>query len=135
MLTFIQPIAGMPRSGASLERLEPCEGKLSRTVLSALTNDPVVLLPSPVGGFEPLTVSFTTKVTLPGKLKRLLYDFDGNGAVDKETHDLRSVTNTYATSGEWFPFVTVETTYGRFASATWGSWFSSGSRGGRSLYC
>ena len=33
MLTFVQPIAGMPRAGASLERLEPCEGKLSRTVL------------------------------------------------------------------------------------------------------
>ncbi len=30
---LIQPIAGMPRAGASLERLEPCEGKLSRTVL------------------------------------------------------------------------------------------------------
>jgi hypothetical protein len=33
MCTFIQSIAGMPRTGASLERLEPCEGKLSRTVL------------------------------------------------------------------------------------------------------
>ena len=33
MLTLVQPIAGMPRTGASLERLEPCEGKLSRTVL------------------------------------------------------------------------------------------------------
>jgi len=33
MLTLIQPIAGMPRTGVSLERLEPCEGKLSRTVL------------------------------------------------------------------------------------------------------
>ena len=33
MLTLIQPIAGMPRTGASSERLEPCEGKLSRTVL------------------------------------------------------------------------------------------------------
>ncbi len=33
MLTLIQPIAGMPRTGASLDRLEPCEGKLSRTVL------------------------------------------------------------------------------------------------------
>ena len=33
MLTLVHPIAGMPRTGASLERLEPCEGKLSRTVL------------------------------------------------------------------------------------------------------
>jgi len=33
MLTFIQTIAGTPHAGASLERLEPCEGKLSRTVL------------------------------------------------------------------------------------------------------
>ena len=33
MLTLVQSIAGMPRTGASLERLEPCEGKLSRTVL------------------------------------------------------------------------------------------------------
>ena len=30
---LIQKVAGMPRTGASLERLEPCEGKLSRTVL------------------------------------------------------------------------------------------------------
>jgi hypothetical protein len=33
MLTLFQPIAGTPRTGVSLERLEPCEGKLSRTVL------------------------------------------------------------------------------------------------------
>jgi len=33
MLTLIQPIAGVPRTGASLERLEPCEAKVSRTVL------------------------------------------------------------------------------------------------------
>src|SRR5439155_19784711 len=33
MLTLIQTISGMPRTGASLERLEPCEGKLSCTVL------------------------------------------------------------------------------------------------------
>jgi hypothetical protein len=30
---LFQPIAGMPRTGASLERLEPCEAKVSRTVL------------------------------------------------------------------------------------------------------
>ena len=33
MLMFIREIAGTPRTGVSLERLEPCEGKLSRTVL------------------------------------------------------------------------------------------------------
>ena len=33
MLTLLQQTAGMLRTGASLERLEPCEGKLSRTVL------------------------------------------------------------------------------------------------------
>ena len=33
MLTLVQTIAGTPSEGASLERLEPCEGKLSRTVL------------------------------------------------------------------------------------------------------
>ena len=33
MLTLIHEIAGTPRTGVSLERLEPCEGKLSRTVL------------------------------------------------------------------------------------------------------
>ena len=32
MLTFIQQIAEMPRRGASLERLELCEAKISRTV-------------------------------------------------------------------------------------------------------
>ena len=33
MLSLLPTIAGMPCAGASLERLEPCEGKLSRTVL------------------------------------------------------------------------------------------------------
>ena len=33
MLTLVHTIAGTPPAGASLERLEPCEGKLSRTVL------------------------------------------------------------------------------------------------------
>jgi len=33
MLTLFPTMAGTPRTGASLERLEPCEGKLSRTVL------------------------------------------------------------------------------------------------------
>jgi len=33
MLTLFQPIAEMPRTGASLERLEPCEAKVSRPVL------------------------------------------------------------------------------------------------------
>ena len=33
MLTLFQNIAGTPHAGAYLERLEPCEGKLSRTVL------------------------------------------------------------------------------------------------------
>ena len=32
MLMLIQPIAGMPRTGASLERREPCETRVSRTV-------------------------------------------------------------------------------------------------------
>ena len=33
MLKFIHEIAGVPRTGTSFARLEPCEGKLSRTVL------------------------------------------------------------------------------------------------------
>jgi hypothetical protein len=33
MLLFIHEIAGVPREGAAFARLEPCEGKLSRTVL------------------------------------------------------------------------------------------------------
>ena len=33
MLLFIHEIAGVPREGAPLGRLEPCEGKLSRMVL------------------------------------------------------------------------------------------------------
>jgi hypothetical protein len=33
MLMLFPTIAGMPRTGASLERLEPCEAKVSRTVL------------------------------------------------------------------------------------------------------
>jgi hypothetical protein len=32
MLTLLPMIAGTPPTGAFLERLEPCEGKLSRTV-------------------------------------------------------------------------------------------------------
>jgi hypothetical protein len=33
MLQFNRKIAGTPREGTSLDRLQPCEGKLSRTVL------------------------------------------------------------------------------------------------------
>src|SRR5439155_17900907 len=36
MLTLFQKSAGTPRTGVSLERLEPCEGKLSHTVLRGL---------------------------------------------------------------------------------------------------
>ena len=32
MLQLLHEIAGVPRAGVPLERLEPCEGKLSRTV-------------------------------------------------------------------------------------------------------
>ena len=32
MLTLFHEIAGASRTGTPLERLEPCEGKLSRTV-------------------------------------------------------------------------------------------------------
>jgi hypothetical protein len=39
MLTLIRAIAGTPRTGVSLERHEPFEGKLSRTVLRGVWAD------------------------------------------------------------------------------------------------
>ena len=44
MLTFIQTIAGTPLAGASSERLGPCEGKLSRTVLRGVSGWPPKLV-------------------------------------------------------------------------------------------
>jgi hypothetical protein len=41
MFTFIQQIAGASREGASVERPEPCEGKLSRTELKGVRSGAV----------------------------------------------------------------------------------------------
>jgi DNA-binding beta-propeller fold protein YncE len=95
---------------------------------SGFTNDPVQLIADPVGGFAPLKVSFNVKAAVPGELKEVLYDFDGNHVTDKSAPDFRRVTHTYAEPGERFPIVTVETTKGRFSSISWGGGFLTGGR-------
>ncbi|MGA3284948.1 MAG: NHL repeat-containing protein, partial [Verrucomicrobiota bacterium] len=84
---------------------------------------PVQLQIDPIGGFAPLKVSFKVKAAVPGELKQVLYDFDGDHVADKISHDFQPVSYTYAEPGERFPVVTVETTAGRFSSMGLG-WFS-----------
>jgi len=90
--------------------------------------DPVQLISDPVGGFAPLEVSFTVKAKVPGEIKRVLYDFDGDHVIDKIATDLRPITATFAEPGERFPVVTLETTAGQFSSLSPGYWFFSGTR-------
>lgn len=90
--------------------------------------DPVQLIAEPAGGFAPLKVSLTVKAHVPGELKRVLYDFDGDHIIDKIATDLRPVEVNFKEPGERFPIVTLETTAGRFSSLGLGFWVFRGTR-------
>jgi hypothetical protein len=83
-------------------------------------NDPVQLQVGPVAGFYPLSVGFQATNNAPGTLVDVYYDFNGDDLADFTTNGLGSFTNVYATNGEFFPVVTIQTSSGRFSSA--GGW-------------
>jgi len=84
--------------------------------------DPVQLAATPVGGFATLNVTFTPAASsAPGGLRRVSYDFDGNGTTDQAESNLNPISHNY-TAGEYFPVVTVQTTAGKFSSL--GGWNS-----------
>jgi hypothetical protein len=106
---------------ATAEDLAGNQTSASITVTRGTTPvDPVQLLASPVGGFAPLQVTFTPVANVPGTLQQVLYDFTGDNATFQTANNLNPVTHTYATAGQYFPVVTIQTTAGRFSSP--GGW-------------
>jgi hypothetical protein len=76
---------------------------------------PVQFQFTPIGGLAPLQVAFQVQAHVPGEIQHVFYDFNGDNFPDQTNSDLRPVTHTYTTSGEYFPLVTVQTTAGRFS--------------------
>jgi|GEM_PF-6135483 len=83
-------------------------------------NDPVQLRATPTAGFAPLPVAFSVQANAPGSFVQATYDFNGDDLADYITNNLNSITTTYATNGEFFPFVTIQTDVGHFSSV--GGW-------------
>ena len=83
-------------------------------------NNPVQFQAAPVAGFAPLPVAFSILTNVPGIIQQVSYDFNGDDIADLITNNLLSITNTYVTNGEYFPFVTLQTSAGRFSSI--GGW-------------
>ena len=77
---------------------------------------PVQVQTSTIGGFVPLPVTFTVLAHVPGKIQKVIYDFDGDNVPDQINSDLQPVTHIYKTSNQYFPIVTIQTTVGRFSS-------------------
>jgi hypothetical protein len=77
---------------------------------------PVQIQTSTSGGFVPLPVTFTVQAHVPGKIQKVIYDFDGDNIPDQTSADLQPITHTYKTSGEYFPIITIQTTVGQFSS-------------------
>jgi hypothetical protein len=77
---------------------------------------PVQVQLVPSGGFAPLPVVFNVQTHVPGNIQKVFYDFEGKNVSDQINTDLRPVTHTYKTYGEYFPVVTVQTSVGRFSS-------------------
>jgi hypothetical protein len=77
---------------------------------------PVQIQISTSGGFVPLPVTFTVQTHVPGKIQKVIYDFDGDNIPDQTNSDLQPVTHIYKTAREYYPVVTIQTTVGRFSS-------------------
>jgi DNA-binding beta-propeller fold protein YncE len=90
------------------------------TNLDGSMNTPVQLQATPVAGFAPLQVVFQAQANVPGTIQQVSYDFTGNNIAGLATNNLNSITYTYATTGEFFPVVTIQTTAGLFSSI--GGW-------------
>lgn len=93
---------------------------ITTTNANGSLNNPVQLQATPIAGFSPLPVTFQIQTNLPGTTQQVLYDFNGDSLTDFVTNNLNSFTYTYATNGEFFPVVTVQTSAGRFSSI--GGW-------------
>ncbi len=89
---------------------------------------PVQLKARPAGGFVPLTVTFSVEAHVPGVIQKVFYDLDGDGIYDQTSTELRPITRSFKTDGEYFPVVTIQTSVGRFSSIASGFWFFSGTR-------
>jgi hypothetical protein len=93
---------------------------IGMTNLDGSMNNPVQLQATPVAGFAPLPVAFQVQANVPGTIQQVFYDFNGDDVADFVTNSLDSITYTYATNGEYFPVVTIQTDAGRFSSI--GGW-------------
>jgi DNA-binding beta-propeller fold protein YncE len=94
------------------------------TDTNAYLVDPLQLEAEPAAGFAPLTVTLRAKAQVPGQLRRVVYDFDGDHVADRIEGDLHPITVTFREPGQRFPVVTLETTAGEFSSIAGYSWFS-----------
>jgi alpha-tubulin suppressor-like RCC1 family protein len=83
-------------------------------------NSPVRLQASPVAGFAPLAVTFTAQGNAPGNLQLVEYDFNGDDIADYAASNIEVVTHVYATNGQYYPLITLQTSMGRFSSV--GGW-------------
>jgi len=79
-----------------------------RTDTNAAQTFPVQIRTSISGGFVPLSVTFTVQAHVPGKIQKVIYDFDGDNNPDQTGSDLQPVTHIYKTSGEYFPIITIQ---------------------------
>ncbi len=93
------------------------------TETNAYLVDIVQLQATPAAGFAPLTVTLKVNARVPGELKRVVYDFDGDRVPDRTERDLKPVTVTFKEPGQRVPVVTLETTAGEFSSIAEFSWF------------
>jgi hypothetical protein len=108
----IENLAGMTNSASiTITATTNTDGSL---------NNPAMLTATPVAGFAPLIVSFSIQANAPGTMQHVLYDLNGDGIPDFITNTLGSFNNTYTTNGEYFPFVTIQTSVGSFSSV--GGW-------------
>ena len=89
---------------------------------------PVEVRATPRGGFVPLSVTFNVEAHVPGKIQKVSWDFDADRVPDLVNPDLKAVTHTFKTEGEYFPVVTIQTSVGRFSSIGSGFWFFGGTR-------
>ena len=77
---------------------------------------PVQVQITPGGGFAPLPVTYNVQAHVPGKIQKVIFDFDGDNIPDQINTDLQPVTHIYKTAGEYFPTITIQTSIGRFSS-------------------
>lgn len=95
-------------------------GIFTTTNADGSLNNPVQLQATPVAGFAPLSVTLQVQTNLPGTVQQIVYDFNGDDVADYIGSNLNPLSHTYATNGEYFPVVTIQTDAGSFSSV--GGW-------------